>query len=474
MDTEKEKNEGHENEPQEDTKEEKKETEKDFFQEFFKDTQGKMEKENIRDIVFNYRVIHNHGIMAGDDATIENIHFNTPEKIKKEGMILNDEGRFNDWLSENYETYSMALLVATAVFDSLPYSWVVQATETLYQMFKKDKDKEEKTYALTEMLGQFGAAVCDGELNTYTGRVQVQVVQLVKKEYQDKILKLIWRECPQMHDNIMNWLEKFIYQKPISMSKRASEVMGQLICRDYYYFLNHMVRRLQQENNMSTDMLIAQNVVALYNSNYEENVFKLLHTWSDKTNVHFLLTGLLVCAELRDKSEIIEDFISAYVHGAMYEIQNQISGEYMQNIYEFFSTGVRAFTFYRVLIKEIYKLIKGASSKKIKDICKLFLGLFAVDITLARVADGEDALFIKLCMTSHEVSYQLCYIWQTVWGCRQYRMTFYHLLAIYVEKTGKKSGPKLEKFIDKVFGEICTEEIRNDICSKIQRRVKHE
>lgn len=465
--------ENQETETQNDTKEEKKEMDKDFLDKIIES-----DKDNKKDIVINYRIIHNHGIMAGDDASIENVKFNNAEKVdkkQKKKIILSDEKKFNEWLSENYETYSMALLIAAAVFDALPYEWIVQAAETLFQTFKPKKDLEEKIYGLTETLGWFGAVICKGELNTYTGTTQVEVVRLSKNEYQELILKYIWRECPKLHDNIMHWLEDYIFQRPLSMSKRAGDVIGQLVCWDYYYFLNNMTDRIQHENSMFTDMIIAQNVVALSKKDfYKKNVYHLLNAWSKKKNVHYLLSGLWVCAELTDKNDIMENNISCYIYRAMQEIHKQNLGEYMQNIDEFFMTGVRAFSFYRILVEKIYEQVNGASSKKAKDVCTLFLSLFAVDIKLAQIEDGEDALFIKLCMTKQAVSYQLCHIWQTVWRFRQYRQIFYTMMAMYVEKLGKNTGNRLEKFINRAFEDICTEEVRNDICSKIHRRVHNE
>ncbi len=438
------------------------------------------DKVKIESVVFNFENfnnINNHGgIVAGNKAKIEDVRFHAPDRDIKldEEIIFLDGSRFNGWLSENYASYSMALLVATAVFDSLPYTWVVRATETLYQKFGQ-KEEDEKTYGLTGMMSQFGAVLCQGELNTYAGKFSVEIVSLIKEEYKETILKCIWRECPKLHDVIMQWLEDYIFDDQMTMSKRAAESMGRMLCWDYYYFLDKMVKRIQRENSLSTDMLIAQNILILSQEDvYEKNVNNLLYVWSKERNIHYLLTVLLVCTQVLDQKEILENVIHAYVDRVLQEIYTQTRGEYMRYIKEFYAVGVRSYTYYRLLIKQIYIRLCGEVFKKVKDICKFFIGLFAADLRFTQFKNGADAIFIKLCMTREEVSQQLCYIWQTVWQFRQYRQTFYDMMAKYIRKTSPNCGIRLETFIKKVFGNICDEDVQEDICKKIHRRAKDE
>lgn len=447
------------------------------------DQSSEGEKVAVENVVFYFKNfnsshINNHGgIVAGDNSTIENIQFHAANEETEPNRedILSDERRFNDWLSNNYESYSMALLAAVAVFDALPYTWVIRATETLYQRFRPKKEEEERTYGLTETLGQFGAVLCQGELNTYAGKIPIKVVKLSKKEYQETILTYLWQECPKMHDDIMQWLEDYIFQDQMSMSKRAAEIMGRLISWDYYYFLDHMVKRIPQENCLSTDMIIAQNVLILSRESiYEKNVHHLLHCWSMENNIHYLLTALLVCTELRDGQEILLNTITTYVDRAIQEINGQMYGMYMRHIKAFYASGVRSFTFYRILIEQIDRHLTSYFRGSQKNVCRLFIGLFAADLKLTQFTDGEDAIFIKLCMTDQNVSDRLCRIWQSVWQFRQYRKTFYDMLAKYERKSCKDNGTRLETFIRRVFGDICTIDTQHDICRKIHRRAGYE
>lgn len=57
--------------------------------------------------------------------------------------------------------------------------WVMHAAENLYDSFENKKDKEEKRCGISEILSQFGAAICKGELNTYTSKTPTDVVRFL-------------------------------------------------------------------------------------------------------------------------------------------------------------------------------------------------------------------------------------------------------------------------------------------------------
>ena len=80
-----------------------------------------------------------------------------------------------------------------------------------------------------------------------------------------------------------------------------------------------------------------------------------------------MLTGLFVCAGQKDKNDILETIISCYVDRTMEELQREKQGEYLQWESDFFAAGMRAFTFYRILIDKIYEI---AGSKTFGDICE--------------------------------------------------------------------------------------------------------
>lgn len=450
---------------------------KDFWDKIFESSGQDEDKKNI---YVQYRIINNHGIMANDNSQIEQINMDgqaEPEEKHKKAKrnVFSGENKRNRWLSENYETYSMALMIAVAVFDAMPYMWVRQAADILYDAFAK-KSEEDRRYGITEALSQFGATITKGELNTYTGVTPTDIVSLEQKSLQKTILKYVWIECPQLQDIIMDWLEKQYGKKPMAMSKRTGEVMGWLACWDYHYFLNNMVSKIRHRNDISTDLMIAQIVTILdKKSEFQDNVLNLLRNWSKEQNLHYLLTGLFVCAGQTDKNDILEAIISCYIGRAMKELQKEQFGEYLQTTDDFFAAGMRAFAFYRILIEKIDELRNEDSSpRNQRNISRLFWGLFGSDIKQARYKEGEDAIFIRIAMQENPTGEKMRKLWQMVWRDRGNREIFYFFLSEYEKKACQMKGHSLERFIQKTFGNVCEEKWLIDICGKIQRRSGNE
>lgn len=451
---------------------------KDFFTRMLEEA---VQDDDKRNIYIQYRIVNNHGIMANDSAQIEKISTNNwevaNEKEKKlRRNVFSAEGKRDKWLAENYETYPMALLVATAVFDMMPYMWVIRAADALYASFENKKDEEEKRRGISETLGQFGAVICKGEINTYTGITPTDIVRLEQRVLQNTILKYIWIECPQLQDVIMLWLEGYYMSRPLSMSKRAGDIMGKLACWDYHYFLNNMVNQIRYKKSISTDMMIAQIVTVLdKKKEYHDNACNLLDNWSRERNIHYLLAGLFACAGQQDKNSVLETIISLYIDRAMEELQRERQGEYLQWIEDFFAAGVRAFTFYRILIGKICGLTHdNPSPRETRDIRRLFWILFHIDIQIARYEKGEDAVLVRIAMQNDPIGKQLQFLWQFVWRDRDNREFFYRSLAEYNKRAGAMPNYRLEKFIQSAFGEICDKKWQIDICNKIRRRSGNE
>lgn len=111
------------------------------------------EESDKKNVYIQYRIYNNHGVMAGNEAQFENIYFKVPASSEKryyKGSVFKEQGALARWLSDNYESYSMALMIATAVFDSFPYTWIIQASESLFQMFEHHEEME-RTDALVEI-----------------------------------------------------------------------------------------------------------------------------------------------------------------------------------------------------------------------------------------------------------------------------------------------------------------------------------
>ena len=436
------------------------------------------EQSDKANIYIQYRIYNNHGVMTGDDAQVESICFNGPDRpVKKhwKGSVFKDKDGLAKWLTDQYASYPMALMIATAVFDSLPYTWVIRAAERLYESFVHTAEKS-NIYAQEEILHQFEAEICKGELNTYTGTTPIDIVFLVNPKHRDIILKYIWQQYPQLQDKIISWLRSFNTQRPITMSKRALETIGFFACEDYYYFLNNMVPWIARDASISTDMMVGQILIALnQREDYKKNVCNLLRVWSGEDRLHNLSAAVFACVQLNDKNDILECIVSNYIRRTLREIRKGVSLKYRKGLYDFMGAGIRSFTFYRLLIERLEAEVKEQTSLRERwDVYGLFLRLFAIDISQSRPKHGEEVIFIMLCMVKHAVADSLCSLWRMVWQCGHYRQLVYELMAQYDAKIeGVNSKYSVERFVEKVLKDVYTREIREDICGKIHRRVRN-
>lgn len=447
----------------------------DSIEELAKYLKTESDKKNV---FVQYKIYNNHGVMTGNDANFENIHFKGSSSGKKYSKVsvFKDRNALPQWLSDNYESYPMALMIATAVFDSLPYAWVILASKRLFQTFNYQEEAG-CTYAMTEILNQFEAEICKGELNTYAGNVPIDIVHLLKTEYREKILRYIWQQYPQMQDKIIHWLQSYNTERPLSMSKRALETLALLIGWDYYYFLNNMVSQIANDKSIFTDMMIGQILITLNQKDeFKKNVYNLLNVWSKDRQLHYLLTTLFVCAQLQDKDDILESAIAYYVQRTLEEIKTGNTIIYQSKLYDFLGVGFRSYTFYRFLIEQLYdRVSENVSLREKRDIYGLFLKLFAIDVNQANPENGEEVILIMLCMTEHAATNQICFLWQMVWQCTYYKKLLYDLMALYDAKAYETDSVYcIDKFINKVLRNIYTKEMRYDICNKIHRRAGNE
>lgn len=433
------------------------------------------EESDKKNIYIQYRVYNNHGVMTGDNTRIESIDLKgsaSSKKKKRTDSIFNDKNAMRQWFADNYGSFNMALMIATAVFDTFPDTWILRASERLFETFGENEETN-RTCALEEMLNQFEAEICKGEMNTYTGKADINIIRLAKAEYQEKILRHIWQQYPQMQDRIIKWLQSYNAQKPVSMSKRALEVMGKIACWDYYYFLDKMIPQIAIDDNILTDMMIGQIIIILNkNAAYQKNVYNLLSGWRREKRVHYLLTTLFVCSQMQDINDILEDAIACYLQRTLKEMSDGNISRYQLNLYDFLGVGIRSYFFYRFLIEQFYDIIfTGLSKRKKQDVYGLFLRLFAIDISQSSPEKGDDVILVKLCMINHAVVDQICYIWQMVWNCSIYRKLLYNLMVRYdVKVYNTNSVYSIDRFINTTLKNIYTKEKRDDMCNKIHRR----
>ncbi len=437
-------------------------------------------EEEERTIINNYTQIYvNNGIHTGDDASFGDItNIKGCDITSKSADSFWDKPEsFKKWLKEKYETYPMALMISSAVFWDKPEEWVSEAAEKLYQTFEQRKEEDGRD-AISSILQQFDAELCDAEMNTYTGKIYIKVVHLAKSEYAGKILCCVWREYPKMRYKIISWLKKYCLGKRASMIQRAVAAVNMLVHEDYYFFQSEMLCMIGRDKNIETDLMFVRIMLSLKSQEkYKKNIVNLMKCWNrDVVSLHHLLINLFVCSELKGGEEIeqiTKEAVGGYIDELLYRVNEGGKNPYLYNLYAFFASGMRRFRFYRILIEKLYGLIKDERNKTVKgNVCGLFLNMFVCDLNLTRFEKSEEPILIKCCFVNHTVQNKICYVWQEVWKCRDYRILFYEILADWARKVKNYGGKyTVEDFVNRVLHGYCNVQMQKDICIKISRRI---
>lgn len=439
--------------------------------------QMESETADKKNIIIQYRIDNNYGIISGSNAKFENIYMKgqTLKESEKENSddVLSDQKLLSQWITDNYQSNLVSFLVSCIVFDGLPHLWIEEAAGKLYGLLNPE-DKTTGTIITERNLAEIGLLKRDGELNTHTGKIKVKIIQLREKEYRSKALDCIWKEFLPMREKIVLWLKSYTYSSGILMSKRATQTMGELASLDYYYFMKDMINLVLKNDNIVNDITIAQILISLNQyDEYKENANNMLRNWSRCDGVHFLLTNLITCAGLEDKKTILEDTVCNYLEKAFAGIEEEIENAYLRHIYDFFACGMRKVRFYRIIVNWMYeKMCDNVSNKRTRDISEFFLRIFIADCSLMRSDANENAILIALCST-REDSEKLCYLWRSIWNCWDYKESFYNLLGKYSSQA-KKNDSEMKEFIRRILGTEYSEVLGNDILYRIHRAQKRE
>lgn len=446
---------------------------------------GVKQDEDLQDILKNiskYRsnlVINNYGIIAGDEADIQDIHIGKKSKNKKSKKeALTKPEQLEIWIAEHYNQFDNALLIACAVFHDMPYTWINEASEKLYVLFDDSKVENMGKIARSHSVKMFGAEIHPGELNTYTGKVEVECICFSKSEQIGNILRTVWNEFPKMRKVLVLWLKKYIFGERKIMSERARDILGYLAGLDYYYFLNGMMKWIIKEKSIYDDLVLVQIIAVLYQQEkFKNNLDNMIKSWSRQKNVQNLLLAMLVCVLVENNSEYLRSALKIYMNEVFIAIQKGQSNEYTRKLLVFFAAGMRRVIFYRLLVEELYEMARRKKSRQERgDICYLFLELFSKDVLLScyELKIEEEPVLIKLVLTHNSFWDKLCFLWNMIWKEYNFRMIGYDMLSQYYVFIRDKEERKMqiEAFVKAVFNKNYNQDICQDIMRKIEMRCK--
>lgn len=460
------------------TEEKEKDRESGFhdFDEFFDKINSSGSSKNI---FIQYRIENNHGVVAGRDVDMGDMYaegiVKRPDGDGYHHAVVRDSERLGKWMAEHFGSFDMAFLIASAVFENMPYIWINQAAEKLYIEQADNMKKQER--AREQRLKEFGAGLYQGNINTYAGKTTVDFICFKEKEYAQIVLKYVWIEFPKLRNDLICWLQYFILKGKIQMSKRATEVIGFFSGLDYYFFANELVNQIIKANSINNDMLLARIVIQLKEQKeFEEQINKIVNYWSKSQNTHYLITTVLICAEWKEKKEELKTVVHSYLEDAFRCCKR---GEEKEEIFEFFASGMRGFTFYRILIEKLYAMYQGLENRWEKEAFNiLFVSLVIVDNGMLDVENDEEAILVKLSYTKSSVREMLSVLWQMVFQSNSYRKQLYYILGQhYFLFSQEKADDMLKKFLNGVFGVKKSDAYKKEVLFQIKRwyrRCQHE
>jgi len=430
---------------------------------------------NVNIFIDQYRNEINNGFQVGDNSSVNDVNFQINPiaygEQKTETSIAKDNKRLREWINKNYFNPSLALMITIAVFNEMPYNWIVNEKGNLYTYLPKGNEHQLDTKAVEERLEEIGAEICMGEITDYAGKREERFIRFADEEDADALIEYVWLQFPDLKMPILKWLVRHICRGRNIYVMKITKVLSKLACIDYGFFANQMIPAFYEEKNISVDITLSQILIFL-NDRESKKVISMLTHWSTQKRVHPLLTVLLVARELKEES-ILRKAVKTYLDRLYYDFYEE-DNDFYDHIIDFFAVGIRKAFFYRVLIEELYELffqndsLPQGKNRKID----LFLILFLIDVALLTENKGkrEEAIFVKMCIAPGRVKDKLCAIWRMVWNTHAYRTEFYKVMGeYYTWLNDRKQIGNILLFIDVVLGRNVSAEAKNDVYKKIKR-----
>ncbi|MCH5265494.1 MAG: hypothetical protein J1F02_06315 [Lachnospiraceae bacterium] len=426
-------------------------------------------------IINQYRDVYmtnNSGVMVKDNASVQEINFSqvlNKNSKESECTVVENSEHLRQWILHNYYTMGVPYLISCAVFYNMPYMWICEAAKALSLLLYSTENNVEKRIFSQQDIKEFGAEIYRADINTGSGKSKMDFVRFLKSSYPDIIMKCIWNQFPEMREVITNWLKRcMLFNKKI-MFRRVNDVLSMLAQEDYYYFVNYIVQQLYDEKDIHADMGLTRIILSLYEAeNHKENSKKLVNQWSERKEVHHLLTVMLICNERVEQKTNLNKAIHNYLDGLFRSILRNRENDFSRRMYDFFAIGMRNFTFYRIIIEEIYEFAKLQKTQK--EAVKLFLLLFSCDVTLAKITK-EEAIFVKLVYSNSVIRTKLCELWRMAWNKHAFREIFYLELGRCFVNRGDDRECEIERFIASAFFEL-ESEYKEDLEIKIVQQCR--
>lgn len=402
----------------------------------------------------------NSGIITGDQTSIEDIDVFPKEKIKthteKQGngleiwecFIDNDE-KLMEWLTEHYNDFDMAFLIALAVFEKTPYLWVYDAAEELFCMMDNEKEDIQsakvKTANIQRIKSVGGKRYIDVIYN-HTGKVENEFVCFVKTSYAKNVLTCVWKEYIFLRKILVKWLNKYISNKNYSKATRAIKAMAFLARYDFDFFSREVIRMLLLRKEILADYAVAQIMSQIYiDRKYQGNIDKIFEHWAKIDSVHYSLIALMICLESKWEQKRIELVVEKYIDKLIQNARMGIFNEYERELPTFFAITQRKAVCFKAIVTVFYEKLKMYEERRYRternNICAVFFLFLLIDdgqsnIDILNSQKNKDMIFVKMCLVNNDIALKTRELWKALWKNKEVHRPVKELLERYLYQFG--------------------------------------
>ena len=423
-------------------------------------------KSSVIQINTLYYVNENQGIVTGDQADLSNIDISSGETGKsgkeyskdqcsKDFFLDNDEALMN-WLSQHYNEFDMAFLVALAVFERVPYLWVYETAEELFKMMDNSEEKTSSikvTTAHSIRVKNTGGKLYTGVIYNHTGKVESEFICFQKADYAKKVLICTWKQFIYFRKIFISWLMRYISTKNYSKTVRVIQAMVTLAEQDFDIFFGEIIRLLFKKKDIISDFAVVQIMSQLYkNEKYHDNIDKACIHWAKLGNPHYSLTALMVGVADHWEQTKLQLAVDTYINNLISSIRNGYNDEYRQALPAFFAIGRRKTAYFKAIVEVLYSKLKMYEGRRYinekTDIILVFFLFLIVDdeqsnVSIGNLDENKDMVFVKMCLIKNDTAIKVRELWRALWNSKKYHQIFKQFLEKYLYQYGGCSQEKV-------------------------------
>lgn len=399
--------------------------------------------------------LKNDGIVFGDNADLENVDFTKVEKQEKRSddipvgteCVLKDEDSLSQWLAAHYNDFEMAFLIALAVFEELPCSWVYEITEELFQIMGGGETADQNRIRIPhrQRIKIVGAQEYKYYIYNHTGRVEEDFIRFQRQEYAARVLKCVWKEFRFFRETLFFWLEKYIAKTNYTKSVKAIRALANLLEHDFPYFESRLLRPLLKKEDLMTDFAVAQILSQAHeNPQYRGNIENLFSYWTGMRKLRWSVLSLMMCVNDWPEPKI-RLAIETYIDETLKEREAGYGAGYVGCLPVCYAIGHRKAVYFRIMAEVLYDRLQQYSSRKDREkqnhVGYIFLDLITVDfnesdIDVNREDKHKDMVFVKLCVMNNETALKAQALWKYIWKNRKMRSQTKSFLEKYLFRFG--------------------------------------